>query len=121
MISTPRYFQVYIPLAILSCIVAGVVEGVDLAVEMGITNVIFGLNLWGGIWVVRVVVDVLRNPDSGGVLQFLVGLKFFLFISSIIVIFLAFGWVPVLLGNTLIVVTMILTALYFAIYPEEDM
>lgn len=120
MIPTPRYFQVYIPLAILSCFVVGGVNGIDLAIAMGITNIIFGLNLWGAIWAVRVVVNAIQNPESVGVLQFLVGLKFFLFISSIIAIFLAFGWVPVLLSNTLIIVTIILTTLYFAIYPEED-
>lgn len=120
MIATQRYFQVYIPLAILSCILVGVIEGIDLAIAMGITNSIFGLNLWGGIWAVKIVVDVIRNPESGGILQFLVGLKFFLFILSIVVIFLAFGWIPVLLSNTLIVVTILSTTLYFTIYPEED-
>ena len=118
---THRYLQVYTPLAILSCVISGVLYGWKVSGSILITNVIFGLNLWGGIWVLEIVLEAIKNPESGSVLQFFVGLKFFIFISSIIVIFLAFGWVPVLLSNSLIILTIILTTLYFAIYPEEDM
>ena len=93
----------------------------EIAGSILITNVIFGLNLWGGIWIIQIVLEAIKNPESGSILQFFVGLKFFLFILSIIVIFLAFGWVPVLVSNSLIILTIILTTLYFEIYPEEDM
>lgn len=119
MIPMQRYLQVYAFMAILTCLFSFGWMGSQLGVGMVIAVIVFGFNLWGGIWAAKIVVGISQNTDSSGLLQFLVGLKFFLFISSIIVIFLAFGWVPVLVGNSLIILTVIFTTLYYAIYPKE--
>ena len=117
-----RYLQVYTVLACLISVGSLLLVDLDVVLPVVIALVVFGVNLWGGIWSARVVVNSAKAPDGGdgGILQMFVGLKFFLFISSIIVIFLAFGWVPVLISNSLIILTVVFTTLYYAIFPEED-
>ena len=110
---------VYCIFSMLSLIVIGWMGHWSI-IPMILTIVIFGLNLWAWIWSVQLIFNEASGLKSSKIVQFFASLKFFIFIGSILLIFLAFGWVPVLVGNTIIVLSVLLTTLIFAIHQPQD-
>ena len=90
------------------------------SIGLVITIFIFGINLWGAFGIAKLVVETLKGTATSGLMQFLTGLKFFFFLTSILLIFLAFGWVSVLIGNSLAVISLLTTTAYFAVSLKED-
>jgi len=89
-------------------------------VPIVISIVTFGFNLWGWIWSAQLVFNEVSGEKTSKIVQFFATLKFFIFLGSILLIFLAFGWVPVLVGNTIIVLSVLFTTLLFGIFQQED-
>ena len=81
---------------------------------------VFGGNLY---WISRSVDAFLqscRGDQSSNVLGFLSSFRILIFLLSIFGILVAFGWVPVLIGNSLVVCTLLGSALVFEHLDRKD-
>ena len=94
---------------ILGCVITG---DHNLAVQIFISGIIFYLNLFGWIWSSKIVVGLQNNRGNSVILTILSAMRVVLFFTCIIGILLAFGVVPVLIGNSIIVVSLLGTTLY---------
>ena len=87
----------------------------DESITLGLvlSLVVFGGNLY---WISRSVEAFLQSckgDESSNVLGFLSSFRILIFLLSIFGILVAFGWVPVLIGNSLVVCTLLGSALVF--------
>ena len=85
----------------------------DESITLGLvlSLVVFGGNLY---WISRSVDAFLQSckgDESSNVLGFLSSFRILIFLLSIFGILVAFGWVPVLIGNSLVVCTLLGSAL----------
>ena len=85
----------------------------DKSITLGLvlSLVVFGGNLY---WISRSVDAFLQSckgDESSNVLGFLSSFRILIFLLSIFGILVAFGWVPVLIGNSLVVCTLLGSAL----------
>ena len=81
---------------------------------------VFGGNLY---WISRSVDAFLQSckgDQSSNVLGFLSSFRILIFLLSIFGILVAFGWVPVLIGNSLVVCTLLGSALVFEHLDRKD-
>ena len=111
---------VYSLCSLLSVVITAILGFWTSMISLVISVLIFGFNLWGWIWSTELVFRSISGEKTSKLVQFFATLKFFLFLGSILLIFLAFGWVPVLVGNTLIVLSVLITTLLFGIYQNKD-
>ena len=81
---------------------------------------VFGGNLY---WISRSVDGFLQSckgDQSSNFLGFLSSFRILIFLLSIFGILVAFGWVPVLIGNSLVVCTLLGSALVFEHLDRKD-
>ena len=81
---------------------------------------VFGGNLY---WISRSVDGFLQSckgDQSSNFLGFLSSFRILIFLLSIFGILVAFGWVPVLIGNSLVVCTLLGSALAFEHLDRKD-
>ena len=81
---------------------------------------IFGGNLY---WISRSVDAFLtscKGEKTSSILGFLSSFRILIFLLSIFGILVAFGWVPVLIGNSLVVCTLLGSALAFEHLDRKD-
>ena len=75
--------------------------------------VVFGGNLYWTSMSVDAFLQSCKGDESSNVLGFLSSFRILIFLLSIFGILVAFGWVPVLIGNSLVVCTLLGSALAF--------
>ncbi len=115
-----RVLKVY---SILGClIVLGSLWWVDLNMtfQIGITICVFGINLYWLSASVSTFVKACGAEESSGSSPFLSSIRLFAFLVAIILILFAFGGVPVLIGNSLTVCTLIGTVLFSHFIDRKD-
>ena len=94
----------------------------DESITLGLvlSLLVFGGNLY---WISRSVDAFLQSckgDQSSNVLGFLSSFRILIFLLSIFGILVAFGWVPVLIGNSLVVCTLLGSALAFEHLDRKD-
>lgn len=97
-------------IVIVGCIITG---KHDLAGQIFLSGIIFYLNLFGWIWSSKIVVNLQDNRGNSVILTVLSAMRVVLFFACIMGILLAFGVVPVLIGNSIIVVSLLSTTFYY--------
>ena len=99
-------------LAVVSIFLSG---DLYLGISLMITSTVFIVNLWGWIWSSRIVLNSsAQNPQEKGKIA-LIFMKSLLFFPALFVIFLAFGVLPVLISNSIIVLSLCGTVFYTAL------
>ena len=94
----------------------------DASTTLGLVSslFVFGANIY---WMSRSVDAFLQSCKVGGssnAVGFLFSFRILIFLLSILVILVAFGWVPVLVGNSLVVCTLLGSALAFEHLDRKD-
>ncbi len=94
----------------------------DASTTLGLVSslFVFGANIY---WISRSVDAFLQSckvDGSSNAVGFLFSFRILIFLLSILVILVAFGWVPVLVGNSLVVCTLLGSALAFEHLDRKD-
>ena len=105
-----------------TCTVAAYAYMTDWWATLGLIGTLaaFGLNAHWLTAAVSTTLKQYKNEETKGSENFIASVRFFAFLVAIIVILLAFGWVPVLVGNSLSVCTFLGTALLSNNYQTRD-
>lgn len=93
---------------------------VKMAMGIMIALCVFGGNLYWIFKSTSIFLEACKNEQTSQSGGFLSSIRFFVFIVSILFILLAFGWVPVLIGNSLIVCTLLGTTLFSYYLDTKD-
>lgn len=93
---------------------------VKMTFQIGITICVFGINLYWLSASVSTFVKSCASEESTGSSPFLSSIRLFVFLVAIILILFAFGGVPVLIGNSLTVCTLIGTVLFSHFIDKQD-
>lgn len=109
----------YIVVSILLLMILGVLEDPDFVLGTGFSLVVFGINFRLIIFSVDSMVNAYQIQGHAGI-TLISFLRFFFFMVFILLIFLAFGWVPVLIGNSISVGTILVTTLIHSIFSVNN-
>ena len=116
-----KYF-LYTTIVLTCFVIIGFVITGDhyLAVQILVSGIIFFMNLLGWVWSGKIVLGYQNNQGNSVLMTIFSAMRFLLFVTSLIGILLAFGVVPVLIGNSIIVVSLLGTAFYFIINHKPE-
>jgi len=89
-------------------------------VGMTLSLCVFGINLYWISTAVYTFLESCKGEEPGNILGFLSSIRIFAFLGVILCILFAFGWVPVLIGNNLIVCSLLVTSLFFDNHDTKD-
>jgi hypothetical protein len=115
-----KTLKVYCVLSVLILGGSLYVSTVKMAMGIMIALCVFGGNLY---WISKstsIFLEACKNEQTSQSGGFLSSIRFFVFIVSILFILLVFGWVPVLIGNSLIVCTLLGTTLFSYYLDTKD-
>ena len=112
--------KVYTTLSTAIVFLSWVTSDDNTTVGLAISLFIFGGNLY---WITKSVDSFLescKGGQTGSVFGFISSFRILFFLLAIFGILLAFGWVPVLIGNSLVVCTLLGSALTFEHLDRKD-
>jgi len=109
----------YVAVSILLVMILTVVEDPNFVLGTAFSLVVFGINLRLIIFSVDSMVSAYQSQGHAGI-TLVSFLRFFFFMVFILLIFLAFGWVPVLIGNSISVGTILATTLIHSIFSINN-
>ena len=92
----------------------------SLTVGLSLTLIIFGGNLYWLSKSVEALLKSYKGEETSTLFRFFSSFRILIFLLSIFCILVAFGWVPVLVGNSLVVSTLLGSALVFEHLDRKD-
>ena len=115
-----KTLQLYTGLGILILIGSWIFTDGDSTLGIAISLCVFGINLYWLSTAVYTFLESCKGEDTGNILGFLSSIRIFAFLGVILCILFAFGWVPVLIGNNLIVCSLLVTSLFLDNHDTKD-
>ena len=112
--------KVYAVSSILTVLVSVYWSDNDLTVGLVWSLIVFGINLYWMSKAVDALLKPYRGEETSPIFLFFSNFRIIIFLLSIFAILVAFGWVPVLVGNSLVVSTLLGSALVYEHLDRKD-
>lgn len=112
--------KVYAVLSVLTVLASLYWSDDDLTVGLVWSLIVFGVNLYWMSKAVDALLKPYRGEETSPVFLFFSNFRILIFLLSIFAILVAFGWVPVLVGNSLVVSTLLGSALVYEHLDRKD-
>ena len=110
--------------AVLSIMATGLIwsgGNTDLAVGVLVLSAVLIANLWGWVWSIKVFVDLVKTGGSSTLFTLFSTMKSILLLTLLLASVYIFGAEAALISNTIIVLSLLCTTLFFAFVHDKGL
>jgi len=93
----------------------------DLAIGVLVLSAVLIANLWGWIWSVKVLVELIKTGGSSTLFTLFSTMKSILLLTILLASVYVFGVEAALISNTIIVSSLLCTTLFFAVVHDKGL
>ena len=93
----------------------------DLASGVMLSSLLLMLNLWGWIWSIKTVINIVKEGGSSSLFGLFTAMKFTVLATTLFAVFFLFGAPAIFISNSILVFSLLSPSLFFAIHFSKGL